>query len=304
MGPVPTNVASAAIAVCRDALHWRGDLRAIFIAAGVPSALYDRYDLPGVSKAKIARLILDELRERGPAGHAIQRKIVEELCRMTKPHRDAPDQAAGAIALGDLKREATAEQILVDPERATVEARKATAQRRQRVIDDQRARLGELRTGFLALLTQPVDTLQQRQARGYDLEKLLARLFRVHDMDYRPSYRVGGEQIDGSFYFRGFTYLVESRWRCLPPSLGDLLDFKGKVDGKFDSTRGAFISMAGFDTETIDNFVRNSRGSRNNILLFTGADITRLFDGTFGLVDALTKKVDAAEQEGKPLCNL
>ncbi|MEU8783246.1 hypothetical protein [Streptomyces sp. NPDC048637] len=83
-----------------------------------------------------------------------------------------------------------------------------------------------------------------------------------------------------------------------------MLDFKGKVDGKLDSTRGAFVSMAGYDPDVLDHFVRNARGSRNNIIMFTGQDVSQLFEGRIGLLDALTKKVDAAEQEGRALCEL
>jgi len=57
-GPLPTTVQSAAIRVCRDALHWRDDLRAVLLTAGVPAPLYEKYDHYGFSKAKIARAIL------------------------------------------------------------------------------------------------------------------------------------------------------------------------------------------------------------------------------------------------------
>ncbi|WP_052682146.1 restriction endonuclease [Saccharothrix sp. ST-888] len=255
-----------------------------------------------MSKAKIARALFDDLGGQGSVGHAVQRKIIEELCQMKRPHADAPDQRAGAEALTELKREAVAEQILVNPEQAATEARKAAEKRRVQAIAERRLILGELCAEFIALVQQ--GNGQSTQGRGYDFEKLLARLFQVHDLDYRPSYRIDREQIDGSFHFRGFTYLVEARWRSAQPDLGDLLDFKGKVDGKLDSTRGVFISMAGFDPGVLDYFVRNSRGSRNNIIMFTGRDVSQLFEGNIGLVDALTKKVDAAEQEGLALCEL
>lgn len=299
--PVPSTVIRAAIAVCRDALHWRDDLRGVMLAAGVSRALYDRYDQPERSKARIARAVLDELGDRGPAGYALQAKVVEELCRMDRPHRDAPDQTAGAQALRELKAEARKAAVLVDPDQAAVGARKAAEARRQVVLNERRETIGELRTQFLTLIGQNGGSAQ---ARGYELEKLLARLFRAYELEYRPSYRTEHEQIDGSFHFRGFTYLVEARWRSQAPDLGDLLDFKGKVDGKLDSTRGAFISMAGFDEAVLEHFVRNSRGSRNNIIMFTGRDITLLFDGGFSLQDALIKKIDAAEQEGLALLEL
>lgn len=38
--------------------------------------------------------------------------------------------------------------------------------------------------------------------------------------------------------------------------------------------------------------------------MFTGRDMSQLFEGRIGLVDALTKKVDADEQEGRALCEL
>ncbi|MFF7094160.1 hypothetical protein ACFY9A_17430 [Streptomyces rubradiris] len=254
-----------------------------------------------MSKAKIARAVFDELHEQGSAGHAVQRKIIEELCHMRKPHSDAPDQKAGKEALAELKQAAQDHKILVDPELAAAAARRAAEKRRLQVIQERQQLLGELRTKFLYLVGQDAGMAQRR---GYELEKLLAQLFRAYDLDYRPSYRTAHEQIDGSFHFRGFTYIVEARWRTAKPDLGDLLDFKGKVDGKLDSTRGAFVSMAGYDPEVLDYFVRNSRGSRNNIIMFTGGDISQLFEGHIGLVDALTKKVDAAEQEGQALCEL
>src|SRR3954454_12264083 len=103
--PLPYTASQAAVAVCRDALHWRDDLRSLFTSAGVPRRLYDRYDDPANSKARIARLVLDDLAGQ-PGGPAVQRKIVEALCRLIKPHKDAADQVAGRAALAELKEEA------------------------------------------------------------------------------------------------------------------------------------------------------------------------------------------------------
>lgn len=297
--PLPATVQSAAIRVCRDALHWRDDLRAVLVTAGVPVPLYEKYDHLGFSKAKLARAVFNELQERGEAGFVVQRKITQELCRMTKPHPDAPDQVAGKAALADLKREATAAQILVDPERAAADARRAANQRRVTAMQQRRERIGELRYTFIGLLQLQPATNADRQERGYKLERLLADLFRAYDMEYRPSYKVAGEQIDGSFHFRGFTYIVEVKWRGDPPTAGDLLTFKAKVDGKMESTRGVFISMAGYGDDVLEHFVKTSRGSRNNVILFNGSDVSLLFEGSVGLEDALTAKIDAAEQEGR-----
>ncbi len=296
--PVPATAQLAAIRVCRDALHWRDDVRAIFVSAGVPRTLYDKYDDLGVSKAKIARYIFDDLQATGECGATTQRKIIEELCRMTRPHPDAPDQKAGAIALSALKHEATEAHLLVNPERAASDARRAANERRARAVQDRKITLGSLRGTFIKLNRLEPRTDAEQQRRGYDFERLLADLFRVYNLEYRPSYRLKGEQIDGAFHFRGFTYLVETRWRANVPDFGDLVDFKAKVDGKIDSTRGIFVSMAGFDQAVVDHVVRIARGTKNNVILFDGRDVSMLFEGGIGLVDALTAKVDAAEQEG------
>ncbi|TWJ24750.1 hypothetical protein [Micromonospora endolithica] len=289
----------AAIAVFRDAFHWRDDIKAIFLDAGVSPNLYDKHDEPHKSKARIARSLLDDLRASGERGNAIIVRVVEELCRLNKPHRDAPDKRAGYLAIEELKRQAVEANILVSPERAAAEARRAAGRRQAAAVEERRAKIGSLRHSFLELNKAQPRTDADRQRRGYDLERLLADLFRIHEIDYRPPYRTEREQIDGSFHFRGFTYLTEIKWRTVTPDVGDLLTFKGKVDSKIDSTRGVFISMAGFDPAVLSHVMDMARGSRNNIVLFDGRDVALLFEGGFGLIDALTAKVDAAEQEGR-----
>jgi hypothetical protein len=204
------------------------------MSAGVPRPSYDKYDDPTNSKAKIARLVLDDLGSR-PGGPAVQRKIVEALCRLTKPHKDAPDQVAGRRALAELKEEAKRVAVLVDPEEAAAQSRSAAAKRRSYAVATRRERLGELRDRFLVLSKQSITSDSERQQRGYDLERLLADLFRLHDLEYKPPYRIKGEQIDGAFHFRGFTYITEARWRTVAPDFGDLADFKAKVDGRIPS---------------------------------------------------------------------
>jgi hypothetical protein len=55
--------------------------------------------------------------------------------------------------------------------------------------------------------------------------------------------------------------------------------------------------MAGYDQQVLDHVIRIARGSRNNIVLLDGCDVALLFEGSVGLVDTLTAKIDATEQE-------
>jgi hypothetical protein len=296
---VPETVRAAIICVCRDAYHWRDDVRAVFVGCGVPESMYDRYDQPDRSKPKIARAVLSELHAMGQRGAAIQNKIVEELCRMDRPHPDALDQAKGRAALAALKREATAHRMLVDPEQAAAEQRRARANQQLRAQQQRRERLSDLEKHFFDLLRMQPRTQSERQQRGYSLETILIDLFTVYDLEYRRPYRVPHEQVDGSFHFRGFTYIVEAKWESHPPTFDDLAKFKFNVDGKLDSTRGLFVAMAGFDENTLDHLFRVARGSRNNLILADAQDLITIFEGRLALTDALIAKIDAAEQEGR-----
>ncbi|SES40004.1 hypothetical protein [Lentzea albida] len=296
---VPETVRAAIVCVCRDALHWRGDLEALYLGCGVPASMYERYNHADFSKAKIARAVLNELHALGPTGAVIQRKIVDELCRMGRPHTDAPDQAKGRAALAALKEEATTQHILVDPEQAAAEQRRSRADQQQRAQQQRLERLSGLERKFFDLLRAQPRTQQDRQQRGYALETLLVDLFSLYDIEYRRPYRLQHEQIDGSFHFRGFTYLVEAKWEKHPPTFGDLAKFKFNVDGKLDSTRGLFVAMAGFDNNTLDHLANVARGSRNNLILVDAQDLITIFDGRMTLSDALIAKIDAAEQEGR-----
>ena len=149
----------------------------------------------------------------------------------------------------------------------------------------------ELREEFSRLVT----STESPQARGYSLEDILAELFAVHELQYRRSYRTSTEQIDGSFQFRGFDYLVEARWRRDPPGEADLAALKTKVDKKITSTRGLFVSVAGFRPEVVAEF---TRGVRSNIILMDGPDLSLILEGHVSLTDALTMKIEKAAQEG------
>lgn len=300
--PLSTAIRNDVLAACRAAIYYRGDLKSLMLDAGVPPAIYNRYDHPENSKVKIARSILDELRELGQNGWSVQRQIVVELCGMQRPANGVDDVAAGRDALDALRRTAAHEGVIIDTEQAARNDRATRAAKRQQHITEHQQTLDQLRTEFSALARSTPQTNGERQARGYQLEKLLAELFRANELEYTGSTRQPHEQVDGSFHFRGFTYLVEARWRSQPPDKEDLAGFKLKVDGKLESTRGLFISMAGFDEEVLQYFA-NVSGKRN-VIYMTGQDLAIIFEGTISLEDALLRKIDAAEKNGRYLINL
>jgi hypothetical protein len=112
---------------------------------------------------------------------------------------------------------------------------------------------------------------------------------------YRHGYRIDNEQIDGSFRYQSFDYLVEARWRAQPASESDLVALQRKVDKKLDSTRGIFISMAGFVPEAVSQFVRNAPA---NVILIDGQDLALILEGYFP-DRSLDLKIQKGAQEGK-----
>ncbi len=295
MAAVPAEVVEAAVQVCGKAFHYHEQLRALFLGAGVPASVFDQYAVKGVSKYVVARRIFTHLTARGVDGHRVASNVVGELANMTRPAMTAPNQAGGQQAIADLKRLALARRVLLDTDAAERDDRRREQEQRvgaTRVRQEALAALA-VRLGDLSKSAEPP------QRRGYQLEQLLVDLFRAHGLAYRAPYRSAREQIDGAFEYKSFTYLVEARWRSRPPDFGDLADFKGKVDGKLESTRGVFLSMSGFDTTVVAHFMGAARGTRNNLLLIDGQDLALIMQGGVSLPDALDYKIQAASHEGK-----
>jgi hypothetical protein len=82
-------------------------------------------------------------------------------------------------------------------------------------------------------------------SRGLAFEKLLNSAFAMFNLAPRGSFRLSGEQVDGSFQLDGATYLLEAKWQG--PKIGnrELQSFAGSVHTKSAWTRGLFVSYSG-----------------------------------------------------------
>jgi hypothetical protein len=286
------EIREAVVAVCGRAFWLKDPFRAFLLACDVPSGMYDRY--ADESKYKIARHILSDLDTMGERGQLIQRRIVTELCKLRKvPDDNIPDKEAALEALRWLKKLAVERKLVVEEEKSAAEARTQDARRKQMALAARAQKMEQLKADFFAMST--AKTSEEVQRRGYDLEELLAQLFEVHELSYRRPYRVQNEQIDGHFTYKGFDYLVEAKWRAEPPAESDLATLKRKIDKKLTSTRGLFLSIAGFRPEVISEF---TRGDTSNIVLMDGSDLVLILEGHVSLEDALELKIRKAAQEG------
>ena len=287
---LPFDIREAIVEVCGKAFHYKDPFRHFMLSCGVPAQLYDRFSED--SKYKIARHLLSELDARAEEGYQIQRRILTELCKFRKlPDANAPDRDAGLNSLRALKQLALDQKLVVRKAQAATEAKAAEARRHQDGIAARANKMRELHERFSILAM----SAESPQSRGYSLEEILAELFVANEISYRHSYRTSTEQIDGSFHFGGFDYLVEVRWRRDPPGQVDLAALKTKVDKKITSTRGLFVSINGFRSETVMEF---TRGVSSNIILMDGQDLSLILEGHVSLVDALAMKIEKAAQEG------
>lgn len=294
MEPLPVAVYEAAVRVCGETLHWKNTLKKLFVRAGVKEHVFERYR--HLSKFVIARSILDDLERLGRKGWSVQRRFVAELAALDRSEEHVPDPRRGEQALGDLRRLAEAERVLVNPEEADREKRRADAAEQAAARSARREELSRLYERFTALHRE-----DDRQARGYALERLLGDLFRLHELEYTGSYKTGTDQIDGSVNFRSFFYLLEARWRQRPATDTDLGAFQHKVKRRLDATRGIYISMAGFRDEAVALY---RLAQENPLILVDGQDLACLLEGRIDLTDALQVKVHAAAVKGEPYLRL
>lgn len=133
------------------------------------------------------------------------------------------------------------------------------------------------------------------QARGYAYEGFLNQLFAVNGLAPRGSFRIVGEQIDGSFELGGETYLLEAKWQGMKTGAGDLRAFNGKVEDKAAWSRGLFVSESGFTDDGLKAF-----GSGKRVVCMDGLDMYEMLDRGLAFADVMSRKVRRAAETGNP----
>jgi hypothetical protein len=134
------------------------------------------------------------------------------------------------------------------------------------------------------------------QTRGLRFENFLNELFAGFGLAPRGSFRLVGEQIDGSFRLHGQTYLVEAKWHGPKIGFGDLMTFSGKVGGKALWSRGLFVSNSGFTTEGLEAF---TRGRQTNLICADGLDLYEVLSRRVSLIDVLDEKARRAAETNR-----
>lgn len=133
------------------------------------------------------------------------------------------------------------------------------------------------------------------QPRGYALEGFLKVLFDANGLAGRASFRLVGEQIDGSFELAGETYLLEAKWTARQIGVADLRAFNGKVENKAAWSRGLFVSNSGFTDDGLHAF-----GRGNSVVCMDGLDLYEMLERNLAFTEVLKLKVRRAAETGRP----
>ncbi|MEA4992806.1 MAG: restriction endonuclease [Oscillibacter sp.] len=133
------------------------------------------------------------------------------------------------------------------------------------------------------------------QSRGFAFEKYLKEFFEINGLQPRGSFKLIGEQIDGSFILHNEVYLLEAKWTSKPIDKANLVVFNEKVSSKSGFTRGLYISYSGYSEEALKTF---ATGRTINIVLMTVQELAIVLSQKKDFSKFLWSKVRALAEEG------
>ena len=137
------------------------------------------------------------------------------------------------------------------------------------------------------------------QTRGYAYEAFLKALFNAYGLSARASFRLTGEQIDGSFVLHHDTYLLEAKWQNPTVGAAELHIFEGKLGEKAAWSRGLFVSNSGFTTDGLQAFGRGKR-----VICMDGFDLSEMLRRRLSFVAVIDMKIRRAAETGHPLVSV
>lgn len=270
--------------------HYKDTVVSFMRVSGVPNELILRWK--SEPKFVWAKNVINEL-NKTENGRMIIRRIATEFYKMKNIPDEVRDRDRGLDALRQLKR------LLGDIQQNKVNETLNNSYHRSKqemkiqLRKQQLQKIEELKMEYYSLFSS-----RNPQQRGYCLEKIVARLFKISDIEYHGSYRNNSntQQIDGYFRFEGFDYLVEIKWENNPINSSKIASLKQKVDTKLTSTRGLFISINGFRDEVIQDF--SNRDSK--IIFMDGQELSYILENRISLYEALKLKIIGASKTGNP----
>lgn len=195
-----------------------------------------------------------------------------------------PDEAKGSI---ERLKTVIGEKTKKDEEIQKIRERKEIVKKKQQKITSYK----KLFDDFVELCKLS----ESAQKRGYELEKLLVSLFDYFEIEVYKSFKLKGEQIDGSFKFDGQNYTFEAKWQDKNSAINSLYVFAMKIETNNLYPRGVFLSLGGYSDEAIEIITKNKKP---NLILFDALDLIAVLEERISLSELLHHKIRYAQSKG------
>ena len=291
------KISVAAIQALKEALsliYWyKPDLKSFLVQVLPESNLLHRLNWDDYKRNVVGNLI-DQLVKNEEVYQSDLIRLISEVCEISdfshlKKLEDGNKKATEASkAVEALRNQLKGYQGIRD-ELIKTEQRRDEAKIRTSKINEVQQKIENIKNEFFDLIGD-----DNPQKRGYKFEKILKGLFQLFDLDPKASFKIVGEQIDGSFSFFGTDFLLEAKWQKKPVSTSDLDSLAGKLSRKLDNTLGLYISISGYSDEA----VKTISSGRRMMILMDGSDLMAVLENRIDLVQLLQRKKRKASETG------
>lgn len=235
----------------------------------------------------IVRIVLEGIKRRGRGTDPVSREEIDAInAHILKLNFKIPELHDPAF-LNTLPSKTAAPKQGQEATRSVPNPPPRSAPSPAAVLDRE---LDELKAQFLA-----IPGINPEQQRGYAFERFLYRLFEIYALSPRASFKIIGEQIDGSFEFQGNFYLVEAKWEKVPVRELELLVLDGRVKGHSTFGRGVFFTSNNFSRDGVTAF---QKGRPSAMVGFDGQDMYLMLEHKLPFDAVLNRKFRQLADEG------
>ena len=252
------------------------------------------------SKRYVAQELINTLNADGERGD----RCLSSLITAVLKHDFAQAQQSARDAVGHIRN-----RFAEDRQERAERERQQQEESRRRDRDQERDRelafskrektRDALREQFFSLMNEP-----NPQQRGYALERFLNHFFEFEGLEPRGSFKVVGEQIDGSFIWNTRTHLTEAKWVKEPIAGAEFGAFMYKIDGKTADTRGLYISINGYSSTALSGL--KGKGALRFVCV-DGAHIVRALtpgQSLRGVLEVIWRHADETGTAYLPVANM
>jgi hypothetical protein len=291
--------------LCRSA----GDAILFFKGAGVEKRYFAdleeeiEYDKEKMSKYEIVKTILKRLNERGEVTLRERQEVLNRVAEFEAFSSCLPDdQLIAQELVSNVQDVVDGKDLFARMEQDSeneIQRRREEHRLKIKEVAEKKRQLEEIKQKLYSLFS-----MTDEQKQGIILEEILNRLFKIHDIPIRESFKVKkekeqgvGDRIDGEIELEGRIYFTEMKWAKAPTDVGDVLKHLVRVSQR-SGTHSLFISASGYTKPAIS--VCQEALEKTVIILCSLEEIVKLLENEKDLSGFFKKKLNAARSSQNP----